>query len=346
VEVVLRGWLGWLLALLLVRPGRGRLLPLLQSSRRVLLVRIDNRVGEALLMTPLVEALRATHEVELLVHPKCARVLQGLPGVKAIHVFERRWLRFGPFGPEVRQLRALTRGAIVVNCAAWTEYSGTVALLSRLISPHAVVVGPGLGAARWLADVIVRPRTDTTSEVQQRLHYLSPFLAAPHGRMAFRAPVATPALTAFREGIAGELLVVNPGGRLGERRVPPGVFSAAARAALAKGLTPVVTWGPGEEALANQVVAGAPGSVLAPPTDLDGLAWLMSQARRVVCNNTGPMHLAVAVGAPTLALFYRMPVARWGHAGGAHVMLDLTDLDDAVAMGARVETTLNGLLRA
>ena len=59
--------------------------------------------------------------------------------------------------------------------------------------------------------------------------------------------------------------------------------------------------------------AACPGAVRAPPTSLDQLAALMRGARVTVCNNTGPMHLAVAVGCPTLALFLHMEVERWGH---------------------------------
>jgi ADP-heptose:LPS heptosyltransferase len=108
------------------------------------------------------------------------------------------------------------------------------------------------------------------------------------------------------------------------------------------GVTPVVTWGPGEEALADEVLALAPGSVRAPPTDLDQLAALMAGAELTLCNNTGPMHLAVAVSSPTLALFLKMPVERWGHDWAPHVMLDLTPLVDG---GADVEAAVAQAVR-
>jgi ADP-heptose:LPS heptosyltransferase len=123
--------------------------------------------------------------------------------------------------------------------------------------------------------------------------------------------------------------VVNPGGRLGIRRVSAPVFAAGARALLARGVTPLVTWGPGEEALADEVLALAPGALKAPPTDLDQLAALMKAARLTLCNNTGPMHLSVAVGCPTLALFLRMEVERWSHPWPPHHVLDLTPVVEA-----------------
>ena len=76
-------------------------------------------------------------------------------------------------------------------------------------------------------------------------------------------------------------------------------------------------------------LASAPGSELAPPTDLDALAALMRAAGLTVCNNTGPMHLSVAVGAPTLAFFLRMDRERWGHPQPPHAMVDFTDAADA-----------------
>jgi len=64
--------------------------------------------------------------------------------------------------------------------------------------------------------------------------------------------------------------------------------------------------------------------VLAPPTDLDDLAALFAAAHCTVCNNSGPLHLSVAVGAPTLGLFLKMDPERWGYPEAPHRMVDLT----------------------
>ena len=71
-------------------------------------------------------------------------------------------------------------------------------------------------------------------------------------------------------------------------------------------------------------MSAVPGTRLAPPTDLDGLAALLATAGCTVCNNSGPMHLSVAVGAPTLALFLKMDPERWGYREPPHAVLDLT----------------------
>ena len=306
----------------------------LARGARVLLVRIDDRVGEALLTTPLLsrlKALRPAPQVHVLVHARCARVLNGHPEADRVLTFDRRRLWLGPLAPGLRALRAEGYD-VVVNCASWSAPSITPALVARLAAPASALVGPALWPVARLHSHPVAPLPDTRSEVEQRLHLLSPLLRArgegqPPAlpRLSFRRPQVPPGFESFLERVrSAPHAVVNPGGRLGLRRIPPEAFAAAARALSESGRQVVVTWGPGEEALARHVVSLCPGAVLAPPTGLDELAALMAAAGLTVCNNTGPMHLSVAAGAPTLALFQHMEVARWGHLHPPHHMLDLT----------------------
>jgi ADP-heptose:LPS heptosyltransferase len=319
---------------LLWRPGRRRKAGApLPSPRRILLVRIDNRVGEALLTTPLLSTLKATRpppEVHVLVHSKVARVLAGHPEADRIIPFDRRRLWLGALAPGIRALRR-ERYDIVVDCANWSAPSVTSALISRLVGPRALVIGPRTWPIRYLHSLSVPARPDTTHEALQRVHLLSPLVEGSlRETLSFRTPVVSEKFRAWLEAGAGSpRAVVNPGGRLGWRRIPPEAFAAAARALSASGRTPIVTWGPGEEELARTVVAAAPGAQLAPPTNIDELAALMRAAGLTVCNNTGPMHLSVSVGAPTLGLFLRMDMARWGHAYPPHRMVDLTPVVDA-----------------
>lgn len=318
-------------ATLLYRPSRRRLSGgRLKVAKKLLLVRIDNRVGEALLTTPLLDALAERHDlvVHLLVHGKAARVMEGHPSVGRLIAFDRRRLFLGAWAKGISALRA-ERYDAVIDCSNWTAPSVTAALVARLAGPNAVVVGPGAFPVRALQDVPVAPKRGTVSEVEQRLHLLSPLLGDQgHRALSFRPVAPSASVSTFLGATPRPFAVVNPGGRLGFRRVPADAFSAAARALLARGTTPVVTWGPGEEALAAEVLKGAPGAQLAPATTIDELAALMAAAQMTVCNNTGPMHLSVAVGTPTLAFFLRMDMARWGHSYGPHRMVDLTPVID------------------
>lgn len=333
---------------LLWRPGRRRPpgAPL-RAPRKLLLVRPDNRVGEALLTTPLLQTLKALPEapqVHVLVHSKVARALAGHPCADSIIALDRRRLWLGPLAPGLRALRR-ERYDTVVDCANWEAPSVTSALVSRLAGPSAVVIGPRVWPVSLLHSVSVPARADTRHEAIQRTHLLTPLVSGPiiH-TLSFREPKLSDSFRAYlqREAL-GPCAVVNPGGRLGWRRIPTEAFAAASRALLAAGRVPIVTWGPGEEALAQAVVQGAPGARLAPPTNLDELAALMRAAALTVTNNTGPMHLSVAVGAPTLGLFLRIDMERWGHAYPPHHMVDLTPV---VAAGVGLEERVFEEVRA
>ncbi|MBX7114067.1 MAG: glycosyltransferase family 9 protein [Myxococcaceae bacterium] len=312
--------------LVFFRRGRKeRALQRLPNARRVLLVRIDNRVGEALLMTPLLEALAGKFEVDVLVHTRCARVLEGHPRVRKIIPFERSKWWLLPLAPGIGPLRKAGYD-VVVNCANWDAFSGTAALVSRAIGTNACVVGPSVGANVWVTDVTVPQKTGTTSEAIQRLELLRVLgVSTAQPRMSFRVPRLH---SDFREWLAQlpqqPLAVVNPGGRLDWRRVPAGGFIAAAAALKAAGRIPIITWGPGEEPLARGIARAVEGAVLARATNLDELAALMQHCGLTVCNNTGPMHLSVAAGVPTLAFFVHISIERWGHPFAPHAMVDLT----------------------
>ncbi|HEY0883444.1 MAG TPA: glycosyltransferase family 9 protein [Archangium sp.] len=303
------------MAALCWRPGRrSRAQASLGGGRkRVLLVRIDNRVGEALLTTPLIDLLHgAGHEVHLLAHPKMRRVLDGHPHLAKLWDYRPRWDVIGPLRREAFD--------VVINCGNWDLESVTSAVVARLAGERSAVLGPANFPSGLLMDVPVSPRGGTRSEAVQRTHLASPLVALQEPvRLSVRP-------TAPFDVASAPYAVVNPGGRLGFRRVVPERFADAANALLERGVTPVVTWGPGEEPLVDAVLAACPRAVRAPATSLDELASLMRGAVVTVCNNTGPMHLAAAVGCPALALFLHMEVERWGHPYAPHVMLDLTNV--------------------
>src|SRR5450631_3196519 len=110
----LEGWakrsLALLAAVLFFRPNRRSRAPeRLAIARRVLLVRIDDRLGEALLLTPLLSALKARTpalQVDALVHARSARVLEGHPLLDGLLALDRRALFLGPLAPGIRALLA------------------------------------------------------------------------------------------------------------------------------------------------------------------------------------------------------------------------------------------------
>lgn len=117
----------------------------------------------------------------------------------------------------------------------------------------------------------------------------------------------SPALAeALHREVGGQrYAVLNPGGGWPNKRWPGDRFAAVARQLQrAHGLTSLVTWGPAERADAEAIVAAADGSAhLSPPTSVAELTALMRGAALVVAGDTGPLHIAAAVGAPVVGLY-------------------------------------------
>ena len=96
--------------------------------------------------------------------------------------------------------------------------------------------------------------------------------------------------------------------------MPPDRFGAIARhLRSAHALPSVVLWGPGEEDVAREV-ADAPGGAarLAPPTDIGAMIALARTASLFVSGDTGPLHIAAAVGTPIVGIYGPTSPARNG----------------------------------
>jgi heptosyltransferase-1 len=112
----------------------------------------------------------------------------------------------------------------------------------------------------------------------------------------------------------GRYALLNPGAAWPNKRWPPSRLAAVAHALHARhGLMSVVLWGPGEEHLAQAVVADAPGAaLLSPKTTIADLVALTRGAALMVSGDTGPTHIAAAVGTPLIGIYGPTRPARNG----------------------------------
>ncbi|MGE0455362.1 MAG: glycosyltransferase family 9 protein [Vicinamibacteria bacterium] len=106
------------------------------------------------------------------------------------------------------------------------------------------------------------------------------------------------------QGVGGRFVLLNPGGGWASKLWPPEAFGALARGLAERGHASLVSFGPGEEALAARVAAASAGSArVAFPTTLRELLELLRRARLVVAADTGPLHIACALGTPVVGLY-------------------------------------------
>jgi ADP-heptose:LPS heptosyltransferase len=119
----------------------------------------------------------------------------------------------------------------------------------------------------------------------------------------------------------GPYVVVHPGASVPARAWSPDRCAEAVEALVASGHRVVVTGGPAEVPL-TATVAGCGSVDLGGRTSLAELAGVLAGADAVVVGNTGPAHLAAAVGTPVVSLFAPVvPAARWAPYGVPSVLL-------------------------
>lgn len=150
---------------------------------------------------------------------------------------------------------------------------------------------------------------DATHVIKKNLSLLKA-LDIQHAAIEFplemRKPeIAAAARTRLGIGDAGRFAIINPGAAWPNKRWPP-VYFAEVAVALKKrhGLSSIVLWGPGEERLAQDVVDASLGSAaVAPETTLAELVSLAKAATIMVSGDTGPIHMAGAVGTPLVGIY-------------------------------------------
>ena len=184
-------------------------------------------------------------------------------------------------------------------------------------------------AARWFYSE--RVDVGEGQHVIQKNLRLAGALGASADRLEFPlAPIDSPVLGALRDRGVDRFALVNPGAAWPNKRWPPASFGRLARALRDRhGLRSVVLWGPGEASLADDVVRASEGAaVTAPPTSISDLVALARAASLVISGDTGPLHIAAAVGVPAVALFGPTNTRRNGPWDDADISISLYDRCD------------------
>ncbi|HEY7286571.1 MAG TPA: glycosyltransferase family 9 protein [Vicinamibacterales bacterium] len=117
--------------------------------------------------------------------------------------------------------------------------------------------------------------------------------------------VDSPAARQATDATAGRYALLNPGAAWPNKRWPPDRLGSIAVALRERhGLRSVVLWGPGEESLAQQTVSASSGAAIATPaTTIADIVALARGAAVMVSGDTGPTHIASAVGTPIVGIY-------------------------------------------
>lgn len=283
-------------------------LELASDSPRFLISRMS-AIGNTILTLPVACALRdrfPNSTISWIVEEKSAPVVRRHPAVDELIVLERGWFTSpSRIRNARRQLRQLNCD-VSIDCQGMTK-SSLACYLSGAEHRIGYAGKHARELSRWFSNVQVQPvfhhLTDRSLELLIPLGIHSP-------AVRWDLPVASPAKAwamRYRNTLpADRIAILNPGATWHSKRWLPERFGAMARYLRERyGYTSIATWGTSlDRSMAADIVSTSNGTaIMAPETDLQHLAALIETADLFISNDTGPLHMAVAVGAKTIGLY-------------------------------------------
>ena len=259
----------------------------------------------------LANSLRPQTRIGWVVEAPLAPLVEAVAQVDDVYrVATRHWRRHplsGETYQDLRDLRGVLRG--FARGETSIDFQGLVKSAALGFSSSASrrigFARPSLRESMASVFYTERVEVDPTAHVVEQ----NMMLAHSAGAQAVRPPV--PDYSRFPADHQGTLealtaprpVVLLPGaGRPSKQWNIDRYGELADRLAKSLNLKAIVAWGPGEQHLAEAVAARGAATV-APPTDLSQLAFLLRGARLVIGGDTGPLHLADALGTPVIGLY-------------------------------------------
>jgi ADP-heptose:LPS heptosyltransferase len=287
----------------------------------VLVARQDN-AGDVLLAGPAVRAVGAhADRVTFLCGPAGREAAGLLTGVDEVLVQPAEWIAHEPDSVDRDTIlrRVVELAALGVDCAiVLTSFHQSPLPLALLLRMAGV---PRIGAISVdypgsLLDVR-HAVSDDVHEAQRGLSLAKAMGFEPSATDDDRLRVRGAGPVARDPGH----VVVHPGASVPARAWAPERYASLVRTLVAGGLRVTVTGGPGERGLTRRV-AGGRATDLGGATSLAELAEVLAGAACLVSGNTGPAHLAAAVGTPVVSLYApTVPAERWRPWRVAHELL-------------------------
>jgi len=285
-----------------------------QAAVQRVLVRAVNWIGDAVMTTPALAALRATFpraEITLLANPLVGQLLQRHPALDRIMLFDRKLQHRGLLG-RLRLARQVA--AERFDLAVILPNSFDSALIPWLARIPARIGKASDGRSLLLTQ---RFHEDSSAAERHEVQYYLELLGA--FGIAAEQSLPTLAVTAQEEqeaatllaghGISAEqmLLGINAGASFGsaKRWYPERFAGVAQRLAASWGARVVLFGGPDEQELVAVIEREMAGNCLnlAGKTTVRQLMALIKRCNFFVTNDSGPMHIAAAFGVPLAAVF-------------------------------------------
>jgi ADP-heptose:LPS heptosyltransferase len=292
------------------------------AAARVLVVRPDS-LGDVVVCGPAVRAVAAgAAHVTVLAGPRGAEAARLLPGADDVLVFDAPWISpdDGPVDPAavaalVEALRGRFDAALVLT--SFHQSALPTALVLRLAGvPWIAAVSTDFPGA--LLDVRLPEPPDDPEPVRMlAIAAGAGWPLPPDDDGALRLRPELPVVG----GLPERYVVVHPGADAPARAYPGERWTEVVGALAGEGWRVVVSGSAAERTL-TAAVAGTSALDLGGRLDVAELASVIAGAEAIAVGNTGPAHLAAAVGTPVVSLFSPVvPLVRWAPHTAARVVL-------------------------
>ncbi len=294
---------------------------------RILIVRLS-AIGDAIQTMPVACALRERFPDAFIgwaVESRAAALLRGHESLDELIELPRGWLK-SPGGVwRLRRRLSELRFDVTIDVQSLTK-SAVLAWLTGARRRIGFGTPGGRELSRWFNNEKVNPQS--AHVVDRYLELLRP-LGIESPAVRFQVPereadrAAADAM--IRQlGVADGFAIINPGAGWPSKLWPAERYAAVASyLGEVRRLPVVVVWaGAAERQLAETIAeAAGPLARITPPTTLPELASLARRTKLFIGADTGPLHLAAAVGTPCVGLYGPWPAARHGPYGERNIAL-------------------------
>ena len=318
----------------------------MNQLRRILVIRRDN-IGDLVLTTPLIHALRMRHPgawIGVLGNSYNTPVLASHPDIDELFAYDKakhqpQRPRLAVYAETARLLLHLRGLRIDLAILAGPGAQRQAARLARWVRPREVLGFVENGVPAGVTMPVPYGEGASLHEAEDVFRLGAPLgLVPPAGPCVIAADAGESA--AFRRALArlardgDHFVAIHLSARRPLQRWPAERFAALARALGERGdVTVVLLWAPGrpddprhpgDDAKAQEILAQLHGAIRClpwPTTSLARLAGALAACDLMVCADGGAMHMAAALGVPVMALFGDSPARRWHPWGVRHELL-------------------------
>jgi heptosyltransferase-1 len=283
-------------------------------------------MGDILHALPAVTALRLAHPawtIDWVVEPRWSHLLaaEGSSGrangqnaaqplVDNLHFAATKAWRKAPLSARtLHEIKALQRKLSTGQYDAVVDLQGAVrsAMVARMAGCHRLIgeAEPRERAARWLfseqvvttgAHVIEQDVELACAIAADELEPVQPWLPVDYAAQEW-------AMFALASSGSRPVVLINPGAGWGAKCWPVERYAAVAQALIDRGCRVLVNAGPGEEPLASAIEQQTQGAATPVGCTLAELIALTRRVSLVIAGDTGPLHLACALGRPVVGIY-------------------------------------------